>query len=82
MKIKGNIPNLIDIESYCNELATISDINVNIIRFIVLRNFASVYSSQDIAFTDATNKIENEIIEIINKKHNNDSQNKSLKVAI
>ncbi|MCX4249546.1 MAG: hypothetical protein OSJ65_07295 [Bacilli bacterium] len=78
----GNIPNLIDIESYCNELATISDINVNIIRFIVLRNFASVYSSQDIAFTDATNKIENEIIEIINKKHNNDSQNKSLKVAI
>lgn len=77
-----NIPNIIDIESYCNELSQIAEINVDVIRFIVLRNFASVYSNNGVDFTDATSKIETEINEIISVKRVNDSQNKSLKVAI
>ncbi len=77
-----NIPNIIDIESYCNELSKIADINVDVIRFIVLRNFASVYSNNDVAFTDATSQIETEIDEIISVKRVDDPQNKTLKVAI
>lgn len=77
-----NVPNIIDIESYCDELSKIAEINVEIIRFIVLRNFASVYSNNNVAFTDATSQIETEINEMISVKKVNDSQNKSLKVAI
>lgn len=55
---------LVDIDSYCNELSIISGLNVGTVRFVVLTNFASVYSNK-VSFTDATSKIVEEICTMI-----------------
>lgn len=66
----GNIPNLIDIDSYCNELSTITEIDVEKIRTIVLASFAKIYNptSEAIDFTDATEEIESKIFAILDRK--------------
>ena len=66
----GNIPNLIDIDSYCNELSSITEINVEKIRTIVLASFAKIYnpSSENMDFTDATGEIESQIFAILDRK--------------
>lgn len=55
---------LVDIDNYCNELSLISGLNVGAVRFVVLTNFASVYSNK-VSFTDATSNIVDEIYRMV-----------------
>ncbi len=59
-----NETELVDIESYCNELSSITGLSVPLIRVVVITNFASVYSDK-VSFPDATNNIVNEISAMI-----------------
>ena len=65
----GNMPNIIDIDSYCQELSSITCINLDEIRNIVLICFANIYNPQSnsIDFTDATCEIEKRIMARLNK---------------
>ena len=66
----GNIPNLIDIEFYCNELSKITGLNVDTVKLIVLVNFSKLYSpdGKEIDFTDATAGIESDITAVMSKQ--------------
>lgn len=65
-----DIPNIIDIDGYCNELSKITKIDINNIRYIVLYNFASMYgcSQNNLSFTEALDNIENQINSILDGK--------------
>lgn len=63
----GNISNLVDIESYCNELSSITGISIETIRIIVIENFARVCFSDGISFIDATANIERELDRLLAK---------------
>ncbi len=62
-----DIPNIIDIDGYCNELSKITKIDINNIRYIVLYNFASIYdcSQDNLSFTEALDNIEKQINSIL-----------------
>lgn len=65
--IMNDIPNIIDIDGYCEELSNITGIDISIIRYIVLYNFAKMYgSSQDnLSFPEAIDNIEKQINNIL-----------------
>ena len=65
----GNVPNLIDIDSYCVELSEITGLNKETITSIVLLNFSKIYatSNKNLDFTDATEGIESDIFAALNK---------------
>lgn len=66
----GNVPNLIDIDFYCDELSKITGLNVQAVKLIVLINFSKVYDSngKKLDFTDATAGIENDITTALKNK--------------
>lgn len=66
----GNVPNLIDIDFYCDELSKITGLNVQAVKLIVLGNFSKVYDStgKRIDFTEATAEIENDITAALENK--------------
>lgn len=72
----NDIPNIMDIDGYCNELSKITKIDVNNIRYIVLYNFASMYgcSQNNLSFPEALDNIEEQIGILLN-----DSKKKSQK---
>ena len=63
----GNMPNIIDIENYCNELNAITKINIEKIRAIVVGSFARIYTDE-IDFSEAVEEIESNILTILNSK--------------
>lgn len=65
--IMDDIPNIIDIDGYCDELSQITNIDINSIRYIVLYNFASMYgcSQNNLSFTEALDNIESQIYSIL-----------------
>lgn len=63
-----NNTELIDIESYCNELSSISGLNIDTVQFVVLTNFASIYSNK-VSFLDATDNIVREINSMVQRRY-------------
>lgn len=63
----NNIPNIIDIDGYCDELSEITKIDVSSIKYIVLYNFASMYgcSQNNISLPEALDNIESQICSIL-----------------
>lgn len=53
----GYLPNLVDIDSYCDELSNITRLDVNKIKSIVLIQFANI-ANGNISFPEATENIE------------------------
>lgn len=56
----GYVPTIIDIENYIKELASITNIDINIIKTIVFYNFDRIKEGL-VSFTDACNNIEDDL---------------------
>lgn len=63
----NDIPNIMDIDGYCDELSKITKIDINNIRYIVLYNFASMYgcNQNNLSFPEALDNIENQIYSLL-----------------
>lgn len=69
-----NQSNLVDIDNYCEELASITDLDLAYVRGVVLMNFCKTALGQ-ITFLEATEQIEDTLTQQMVKK---DQQNLTL----
>lgn len=76
-----NIPNIIDIDGYCDDLSKITNIDINSIKYIVLCNFSNMYgcSQSNISLPEALDNIETQICSILDESQ---SQKKKSRVMI